>query len=208
LREGNTSAAARSLGDAQKPASSVSEFESLTLARLLLAQHHPGKAEEVLDLLQEAAEGEKSEGSLIAIHVLQALCQRALGHPSAAIEGLEKAVSLAASAGYRRVFLDEGPILSPLLEKVRHVAPGYVSTLIDGDSAGHPAVQRALPEPLSRAEREILHLVTRGLTNQEIADRLGTTVGTTKWHVNQIFGKLQVHNRTTAIAKARDLKLL
>jgi ATP/maltotriose-dependent transcriptional regulator MalT len=32
--------------------------------------------------------------------------------------------------------------------------------------------------------------------------------GTTKWHVNQIFGKLQVHNRTTAIAKARELRLL
>ena len=61
---------------------------------------------------------------------------------------------------------------------------------------------------LTDREREILHLVTRGLTNQEIADKLGTTVGTTKWHVNQIFGKLQVHNRTTAIAKARDLKLL
>jgi len=45
-------------------------------------------------------------------------------------------------------------------------------------------------------------------TPQEIADKMGTTVGTTKWHMNQIFGKLQVHNRTTAIAKARDLRLL
>jgi LuxR family maltose regulon positive regulatory protein len=208
LREGNTSAAARTLGDVQKSPRSVSEYESLTYARLLLAQHHPGKAEEVLDLLEQAAGDEKSEGSLIAIHVLQALCQRALGHPSAAIERVEKAVSLAASAGYRRVFLDEGPILTPLLEKVRHVAPAYVSSLIDCDPGDRQAVQRALPEPLSRAEREILRLLTRGLTNQEIADKVGTTVGTTKWHLNQIFGKLQVHNRTTAIAKARELRLL
>lgn len=208
LREGNTSAAARTLGDAKKPPSSVSEYESLAYARLLLAQHHPGKAADVLDLLEQAARAEKSEGSLIAIHVLQALSQRALGHPSAAIERLEKAVSLAASAGYRRVFLDEGPTLTPLLEKVRHVAPTYVSSLIDDGPGEHEASQRALPEPLSRAEREILRLLTRGLTNQEIADKLGTTVGTTKWHLNQIFGKLQVHNRTTAIAKARELRLL
>jgi LuxR family maltose regulon positive regulatory protein len=33
-------------------------------------------------------------------------------------------------------------------------------------------------------------------------------VGTTKWHLNQIFGKLQVRNRVEAIAKARELKLL
>jgi LuxR family maltose regulon positive regulatory protein len=208
LREGNTSAAARTLGDMQKPPSSVTEYESLTYTRLLLAQHRPSKAEEVLNLLERAAAKEKSEGSLIAIHVLQALCQRALGHPSATVERLEKAVSLAASAGYRRVFLDEGPVLTPLLEKVRHVAPTYVSSLIDRDSAEQRAAPQALPEPLSRTEREILRLITRGLTNQEIADILGTTLGTTKWHLNQIFGKLQVHNRTTAIAKARDLRLL
>ena len=208
LREGNTYAAARTLGDMQKSARPVSEYESLTHARLLLAQHHPGKAAELLDVLEQAAADEKSEGSLIAIHVLQALCQRALGHPSAAVERLEKAVSLAASAGYRRIFLDEGPLLTPLLEKVRHVAPAYVSSLIDSFPGDRQASPRALPEPLSRAEREILRLLPHGLTNQEIADKLGITVGTTKWHLNQIFGKLQVHNRTTAIAKAREHRLL
>lgn len=208
LRDGNAPAAARTLGELQKLPTALSEYESLTHARLLLAQHHPGKAAEELAVLERAAADEKSEGRLIAIHVLEALCQRALGHPSAAIEHLEKAVSLAASAGYRRSFLDEGSVLMPLLEKVRHIAPAYVSELIDHDPSELQSEPRALPEPLSRAEREILRLLTRGLTNQEIADTLGTTVGTTKWHLNQIFGKLQVHNRTAALAKARDLRLL
>jgi LuxR family maltose regulon positive regulatory protein len=207
LRDGNASAAARTLGNGQRLPHRGAEYESLIFARVLLAQHHPGKAAEVLDLIEQRATEEKSEGSLIAIHVLQALCQRALGHPSSAIERLEKAVSLAASAGYRRVFLDEGPILASLLEKTRHIAPAYVSSLID-HGADDQTLTHTLPEPLSRAEREVLRLLMRGLTNQEIADKLGTTIGTTKWHVNQIFGKLQVHNRTTAIAKARELRLV
>ena len=65
-----------------------------------------------------------------------------------------------------------------------------------------------LPEPLSMSEREILRLLNNGATNQEIADKLGTTVGTTKWHLNQIFGKLQVRNRTGAVVRARAIKIL
>src|SRR5262249_19015691 len=89
LREGNAIAAARTLGELQKLPRPGSEYETLTYARLLLAQHHPSKADEALRSLEATAQNEKSEGSLIGIHVLQALCQRALGHPSAAIEKLE-----------------------------------------------------------------------------------------------------------------------
>lgn len=48
-----------------------------------------------------------------------------------------------------------------------------------------------------------LQMVNLGLSNQEIADKLSITVGTTKWHLHQIFNKLKVHNRTAAAAEAR-----
>jgi len=64
-----------------------------------------------------------------------------------------------------------------------------------------------LLEPLSKIELEILSLLNRGLTNQEIANKHTMTVGTTKWRMNQIFGKLQVRNRIEALARARQLKL-
>lgn len=63
-------------------------------------------------------------------------------------------------------------------------------------------------EPLSQTQMEILHLVKLGLTNEEIAHKLVTMLGTTKWHLSQIFGKLHVRNRTEAVTKARQLKLL
>ena len=139
LREGNTYAAARTLGDMQKSTRPVSEYESLTLCPAAPGAAPPRQGGRSCSTFwSRRASDEKSEGSLIAIHVLQALCQRALGHPSAAVERLEKAVSLAASAGYRRIFLDEGPILTPLLEKVRHVAPPTSAA----SSTAFPAIVR------------------------------------------------------------------
>jgi LuxR family maltose regulon positive regulatory protein len=68
--------------------------------------------------------------------------------------------------------------------------------------------QNFLVEPLSEAELKVLRLVATGLSNREIADRLVITVGTTKWHLNQIYSKLHVRNRTEAVALARALELL
>jgi len=94
-----------------------------------------------------------------------------------------------------------------LLSHLRHVAPQFVDGLLQ-PLASEETPPAALPDPLSRSEREILRLLNRGMTNQEIADQLAITVGTTKWHLNRIFAKLQVRNRTEAISKGRQLKLV
>jgi LuxR family maltose regulon positive regulatory protein len=208
LREGNVGEAARTLAAAHELKGSTTEHETLAFARLLIAQHHPSLADARLAKLDDAAVADRCDGSLAAIRVLQALCKRAQGHHSAALRHLESAVSLAASRGYRRMFLDEGVGLSTMLAQARHVAPEFVSGLLDALPREAETMAPALAEPLSKSEREILRLLNVGATNQEIADKLGTTIGTTKWHLNQIFGKLQVRNRTGAIAKARQLKLL
>ncbi len=69
------------------------------------------------------------------------------------------------------------------------------------------AVQ-ALQEPLSEREREVLQLVAEGYANREIAARLMITPGTVKKHLEHIYGKLDAHNRTTALARARALKII
>ena len=62
--------------------------------------------------------------------------------------------------------------------------------------------------PLSARELDVLCLIERGATNQEIANHLVITVGTVKSHINHILRKLGVSNRTAAIAQARELGLL
>ncbi len=65
-----------------------------------------------------------------------------------------------------------------------------------------------LLDPLTSRELDLLRLLASGATNQEIAGQLFITVGTVKSHVNHILGKLDAHNRTEAVARARALGLL
>ncbi len=65
----------------------------------------------------------------------------------------------------------------------------------------------ALSEPLSQRELEVLRLITQGLSNREIGERLVLALDTVKGHNRRIFGKLQVQRRTEALARARELGL-
>ncbi|WP_281883447.1 response regulator transcription factor [Paenibacillus sp. YYML68] len=60
-------------------------------------------------------------------------------------------------------------------------------------------------EPLTKREREVLQLMSEGLSNKEIADKLELSEGTVKNHAVHIFSKLQVKNRVQAIAIGRKL---
>ena len=70
------------------------------------------------------------------------------------------------------------------------------------------ATPQALVEPLSNRELEVLRLIDAGLSNQQIADRLSVASSTVKTHINNIYGKLGVETRVTALNRARELGLL
>lgn len=65
-----------------------------------------------------------------------------------------------------------------------------------------------LAEPLTDRELEVLALIADGLTNPQIAEKLYLSVGTVKVHTRNIYGKLNVNNRTEAATTARDLNLI
>jgi len=71
-----------------------------------------------------------------------------------------------------------------------------------------PDAAETLVEPLTPRELEVLKLICVGQTNSEIADELGIAIGTVKFYTGQIYGKLGVRNRVTAVARARELKLI
>ena len=64
------------------------------------------------------------------------------------------------------------------------------------------------PDPLTERETEILRLMAGGFSNKEIANSLGVAEGTIKNHVSNVLSKLGVRDRTRAVLKAFELKLL
>jgi ATP/maltotriose-dependent transcriptional regulator MalT len=60
------------------------------------------------------------------------------------------------------------------------------------------------PDRLTHAEANVLTLVEAGHSNQEIAQSMAITVGTTKSHLHRAYEKLGARNRLDAIAKARS----
>ena len=61
---------------------------------------------------------------------------------------------------------------------------------------------------ISKREHEVLELMARGLSNQEIADQLFVSLNTVKTHSANLFIKLDVKRRTQAVQKAKELALI
>jgi LuxR family maltose regulon positive regulatory protein len=190
------------------------ELEYLALARVLLAQGQEEDASSLLAQLAEAAEAEGRNGRLIEILTLQAMALQAQNRMADAVTVLDRALSLAQPEGYVRVFVDEGAPMAELLRQAatRGIAPGYVQALLEAGETDEATIQSSivqpLVEPLSEREIEVLGLIVSGLSNAEIARELVITVGTTKWHITNIYGKLQVRSRAQAIKRAHQLNLV
>jgi DNA-binding CsgD family transcriptional regulator len=61
---------------------------------------------------------------------------------------------------------------------------------------------------ISKREYEVLELMAKGLSNQEIADKLFVSLNTIKTHSSNLFLKLEVSRRTQAVQKAKELQLI
>lgn len=204
-----------------------SELERIALARLRLAQGRASDAQCILDRQRALAEAGGRTGRLIDILGLQALALEAQGQPDDAEVALSQALSLARPEGYVRVFLDLGPPLRKLLarlaakeargEAIVRVTADYARDLLDAFQqdaavlAGQVAPSssaEALISPLTERELEVLHLLAEGLSNKAIAERLIVAPSTIKQHLKNVYGKLDVHSRTEAVAHGRELGLL
>jgi LuxR family maltose regulon positive regulatory protein len=185
-------------------------FFNLTRAKLLLAQNKPAEAGEYLERCFEQASEANWGYGLIAVRALQALAAQT---PEDAIDFLTEALALAQSERFIRTFVDTGEELRPLLAEAnrRNLASGYgevVLAAVDKRPIVSVIDQSSLAEPLSERELDVMRLVAQGLSNREIAERLVISIGTVKTHVHHICGKLNVRNRTEAVARARDLNLV
>ena len=198
------------------------EFEHLTLARLLIAQHEAdpangslGDAFDLLDRLLQAAQTSGRGGSVNEILILRARVYQVQGRWGLALEALEQALKRTEAEGHVRLFLDEGPPMLALLHRAatEHITPTYVSHLLSAAFTGEmpPASSSgtdAMPVQLSERELEVLRLLGSSLSGPELARQLYVSLNTLRTHTRHIFEKLQVNSRAEAVRRAREHGLL
>ncbi len=205
-----------------------SEEQMLAQARIFLAQNAWQNA---IALLKRLSDPRKSK--LIEIQALKAMAFQGAGEEARADAEIESALTLAAPEGYVRTFIDEGRPMQMLITQwlahndgspLRAYAKLLLSQLNadqadgEGQIAAQPtpapaesttrAAQNALHEPLSQRELEVLRLIALGKTNEEIARQFVVARGTIKAQAASIYRKLDVGNRTEAVARARQLGIL
>ena len=204
--------------------SRILKYELLVLARLLIAQDHANDALAVLKALAPVAGWRRRTGLLIEIHLLMALARQAQDDINGALLELERALVLGEPEGYLRIFVDQGAAIVELLREAerRGLAVAYVQKLLATcenrhmDEAGQPPTSPTHPqqapvplaEPLSEREFEVLRMLDTHLSSTEIAKALYISPNTVRFHIKNIYGKLDVHRRSDAVDRARSLGLL
>jgi len=195
------------------------EAEHTVLARFLMIQERLDEAEQLLTRLIQSAEAGIRIYSLIQMHLLKALTFQRRGAGDSALNEVKQALFLGEPGGFIRSFIKEGPPLADLVEKILEekketgktagFSRNYIKKLVAAfKAAEHPKKVEGLAESLSEREMEVLQLIAFGLTNQEIARKLFISLNTVRTHTKNINGKLSVHSRTQAVARAKELKII
>ncbi len=208
LFQGNVNEAARLVQQNDIP---------LMQVRVLITQGNPNDGLALVEEQRQRAEAKGLLGRLLLVKAVQSVVLFAQGEKDHAVQVLTEALAMAEPGGFIRLFLDEGALMAQLLSEAasRGIMPDYVSRLLAAFEAEKrnskdrpdPHPHQLLIEPLSQRELEILKLIAQGLSNEEICKKLFLALDTVKGHNRRIFEKLQVHRRTEAIAKARELNL-
>ncbi len=154
----------------------------------------------------------------VELLLLRALAHKRDGDWSSALADLCDALTIAAPRQYLRVFLDEGRELAAVLERLdlerlrgsesAPLARRLQQAMIKSDTRGARESSPVKQEELTRREVSILKRLDSGLSNKEIAEAIFVSEGTLKWHLHNVYSKLNVRNRAGATVRARALGIL
>ncbi|MEZ5749329.1 MAG: LuxR C-terminal-related transcriptional regulator [Caenibius sp.] len=198
----------------------LNEFMAIAWLRLEMHRFRLVRSRKIAKRWLEFVRKRGATRSAVTFELLLAEIAILSGNRSEARRAVRSAVELAEPGGWIRPFIDEGEAIGALLVEsygsgpvldtpVEKFAARLVAVLKGG--AQMEAVEEddfGLGSGLSLREVEILTLVSGGLRNREIGDRLGLTEGTVKWYMQQIYDKLGVRRRPQAVMRARQYGIL
>ncbi|HXI66865.1 MAG TPA: LuxR C-terminal-related transcriptional regulator, partial [Steroidobacteraceae bacterium] len=198
-------------------ASGLCSDKALRAASRYLLRQSPKKVVQALDGAIESSQERGLAHRSVELLLIRALANKQAGEIASALTDLHHALTLAAPRQYLRVFLDEGAELGSLIDRLdlerlgsspavplaRRLQQARRKTGDQGRST-----PSSPSEQLTRREVSILKRLESGLSNKEIAEAIFLSEGTLKWHLHNVYSKLNVKNRSGAMARARTLGIV
>jgi LuxR family transcriptional regulator, maltose regulon positive regulatory protein len=197
-------------------AATLSSDKALRAASRYLLKQSPRAVIEALDAAIENSRQRELAHRSVELLVLRALAKKEDDDWASALADVRRALTIAAPRNYVRVFLDEGRELGALIdrldmEQLRGSEAAPLARRLQRETHT-PHVQNGAPvgmgEELTKRELSILKRLETGLSNKELAEAIFVSEGTLKWHLHNVYGKLNVKNRSGAMARARTLGIL
>ena len=192
-------------------------------AMLLLDAESFDQCRSLLNVLARSAYAAGFVYRAAPLEALLAVCSWRAGSHAAAFAAVNRGLALMPKFGFIRSMFDEAPGLQEVISaavrsrQLRHALPaGYLDRFADlfanqaapsRPTPARPAAPQLL-EPLTERELEVLQLLAQGLSNPQISSSLAISLATVKWHLRNVFAKLDVPTRTGALARARELNIL
>ena len=202
-----------------------------TIVRLHIACGRNRDALSEIDAFLPIAESEDNVRSIIGYRILKSLAHFADSGHHAAVGEFRQALILTGGSGSIRAFLDEGPLMPALLKLVAESVEvdEYASEAFNGDAARETTDGESMREVIARArmlgdllgdrrakpesrltvrELEILRELGNGYSNKVIARNVGVSHNTVRYHLKNIFVKLNVHSRLSAVRAAQEADII
>jgi LuxR family transcriptional regulator, maltose regulon positive regulatory protein len=195
---------------------SLSSDKALRAASRYLLKQSPRVVVEALDAAIDNSQQRELAHRSVELLVLRALAKKEDGDWASAAADVRRALTLAAPRNYVRVFLDEGRELGTLIDRLdmeqlrgseaAPLARRLQRAMCTAEVQGNVPIGKG--EDLTKRELSILKRLETGLSNKEIAEAIFVSEGTLKWHLHNVYGKLNVKNRSGAMARARAIGIL
>jgi LuxR family maltose regulon positive regulatory protein len=211
-RLGRLAEAQSSLGEIDSNRKDAGEVRN-AFAVVCLAERRPAEA---LDYVQAVVDGSApviGYGTVVESLLLAALAHRDLGDQRAAFRAVERALALSEPD---RLILPFAIISAvSLLESVPRHETAHAGLLTDVLDVLHGSSLPPQPdrtssqfEQLSPSETKVLRYLPTNLSRLEIASELSVSVNTVNTHIRNIYAKLGAQDRSAAVQRARELRLL
>lgn len=185
-----------------------------------------GRAVTAVSELEGAAKSATVDGRIrraLKLQTLLALALEAAGDPGKAINVITPVLNFAATEGFLRLFVDEGPDVAPLVARAMGALPDrpgdpvvaeHAQRILDhfgwGNESAPSQVDGLLQplEPLTRKELDVLQLLAEGYSNTALSEKLFVSDSTVRTHLRSINMKLDTKSRTQAVHFGRRMGLI